>query len=205
MSGFFVDLSRVFMLTYFVCSRSERGGEMSGIHGLQPSGWIHRRPDPRHLLQGVTIVTSSSRSIAQHSLNIAMHISSVQFLDRLDPWNNMRDGPGKIFFQSFLREAIASSSGMGRNVHSLTLSIPLFPPANHGFVHPPRCREGWFREAVVEHTYTFSSFSWTFFFSNGGRKCIDKTACFKSMLCKVISFFSGVVSGYLIISTTIQS
>ena len=136
---------------------------MSGFHGLQPSGWIHRRPDPRHLLQGVTIVTSSSRSITQHSLNIAMHISSVQFLDRLDPWNNMRDGPGKIFFQSFLREAIASSSGMGRNVHSLTLSIPLFPPANHGFVHPPRCREGWFREAVVEHTYIFSSFSWSFF------------------------------------------
>ena len=151
-------------LQSFVCSRSERDGEMSCFHGLQPSGWIHRCPDPRHMLQGVTIVTSLSRGIAQHSLNIAMHISSVQFLDRLDPWNNMRDGSAEIFFQSFLLEAIASSSDMGRNVHSLTLSIPLFPPANHGFVHPPRCREGWFREAVVEHTYTFFSFSWTFFF-----------------------------------------
>ena len=136
---------------------------MSCFHGLQPSGWIHRRPDPRHLLQGVTIVTSSSRSIAQHSLNIAMHISSVQFLDRLDPWGNTRDGSGKIFFQSFLRETTVNSSGMGRIVHSLMLSIPLFSSANHGFVHLPRCREGWFREAVVEHTYTFSSFSWTFF------------------------------------------
>ena len=134
-----------------------------------------------------------------------MHISSVQFLDRLDPWGNTRDGSGKIFFQSFLRETTVNSSGMGRIVHSLMLSIPLFSSANHGFVHLPRCREGWFREAVVEHTYTFFSFSWTFFFSNGGRKCIDKTACFKSMLCKVISFFSGVVSGYLIISLTIQS
>ena len=108
---------------------------MSGFHGLQPSGWIHRRPDPRHLLQGVTIVTSLSRGIAQHSLNIAMHISSVQFLDRLDPWNNMRDGSAEIFFKSFLLEAIASSSGMGRNVHSLTLSIPLFLCQPR--LHPP--------------------------------------------------------------------
>ena len=38
----------------------------------------------------------------------------------------MRDDSPEILFQSFLREAIVNSSGMGSGVHSLTLSIRHF-------------------------------------------------------------------------------
>ena len=38
----------------------------------------------------------------------------------------MRDDSPEIFFQSFLQEALVSSSGMGRGVHSLMLSIQYF-------------------------------------------------------------------------------
>ena len=46
--------------------------------------------------------------------------SSVQSFDRLGRWGDMRDDSVDILFQSFLQEAIVSSSGMGRDVHSLT-------------------------------------------------------------------------------------
>ena len=39
----------------------------------------------------------------------------------------MRDDSAEILFQSFLQEALVSSSGMGRNVHSLMLSTSAFP------------------------------------------------------------------------------
>ena len=48
---------------------------------------------------------------------------SVQFLNRLGRRGDMRDDSAEILFQSFLREAMVSSSGMGRDGHSLTLSI----------------------------------------------------------------------------------
>ena len=38
----------------------------------------------------------------------------------------MRDDSTQIFFQSFLQEALVSRSGMGRDVHSLMLSIQHF-------------------------------------------------------------------------------
>ena len=38
----------------------------------------------------------------------------------------MKDDSTEIFFRSFLREAIVSSSGLGRDVHSLMLSIQHF-------------------------------------------------------------------------------
>ena len=37
-----------------------------------------------------------------------------------------RDTSGEVLFQSFLREAIVRSSGIGRDVHSLRLSIQHF-------------------------------------------------------------------------------
>ena len=52
---------------------------------------------------------------------------SVRSLCRLGRWGNMRDDSAEILSQSILREAIMSSSGMGRGVHSLTLSIQHFP------------------------------------------------------------------------------
>ena len=53
----------------------------------------------------------------------AKQITSVQSLDRLGRLGDMRDDSAEIFFQSFLQEAIVSNSGMGRDVHSLMLSI----------------------------------------------------------------------------------
>ena len=38
----------------------------------------------------------------------------------------VRDDSAEIFFQSFLQEALLSSFGMGRDVHSLMLSIQHF-------------------------------------------------------------------------------
>ena len=40
-------------------------------------------------------------------------ISSVQSLDRLDRRGDMRDDSADIHFQSFLQEALVSSSGIG--------------------------------------------------------------------------------------------
>ena len=60
--------------------------------------------------------------------------SSVQSLDRLDRRGNMRDGSVEILFQSFLQEALVNSSGMGRDVHSLMLSI-------HHFLCRPQRRQ----------------------------------------------------------------
>ena len=49
--------------------------------------------------------------------------SSVQSLDQLGRRGDMRDDSVEILFQSFLQEALVSSSGMGRDVHTLMLSI----------------------------------------------------------------------------------
>ena len=59
--------------------------------------------------------------------------SSVQSQDRLDCPGGMRDDSAEILFQSFLQEAHVSSSGMGKDVHSLMLSI------QHFLCRPRRC------------------------------------------------------------------
>ena len=51
---------------------------------------------------------------------------SVQSLDQLALWRDMREDSAEILFQSFLQEALVSSSGMGRDVHFLMLSIQHF-------------------------------------------------------------------------------
>ena len=59
--------------------------------------------------------------------NIEFHsfveFSSVRSLDQLGLQGELRDDWAEIFFQSFLQEAIVSCSGLGRDVHSLMLSI----------------------------------------------------------------------------------
>ena len=55
--------------------------------------------------------------------NVSVRFSSVQFLDRLGRQGNMTDDSARILFKSFLQEATVQSSGMGRDVHSLMLSI----------------------------------------------------------------------------------
>ena len=69
-----------------------------------------------------TIQTFPSPACVQESVLM----SSVQSLDELGRRGNMRDDSAEILFQSFLWEATACSSGIGRDAHSLTLSIQHF-------------------------------------------------------------------------------
>ena len=88
------------------------------------------------------------------SWRVSQALSSVQFTslqsrDRLGRRGDTRDDSVEILFQSFLQKALVSSSGMGRDVHSLMLSI-------QHFLCRPRCRPPskvpwrmFFGEAVV--------------------------------------------------------
>ena len=60
------------------------------------------------------------------SANVSVQFSSVQSLDRLGRRGDMRSDSAEILFQSFLLEALVSSPGMGRDVHSLMLSMQHF-------------------------------------------------------------------------------
>ena len=67
------------------------------------------------------------RKIRPHPWLPREFISSVRFSPLTD-WvvvGDMRDDSAEILFQSFLQEALVSSSGMGRDVHSWMLSIQL--------------------------------------------------------------------------------
>ena len=57
-----------------------------------------------------------------------VQFSSVQSFGRLGHrlGGDMKDDSAEILFQSFLQEVLVSSSGMGRDVHSLLLSIQHF-------------------------------------------------------------------------------
>ena len=67
--------------------------------------------------------------------NTAVLFSSVQFSsvpDWLGHRGEMKDDSAEILFQSFLQEAVVSSSDMGSDVHSLILSVQHFL-----YVHTP--------------------------------------------------------------------
>ena len=71
----------------------------------------------------VSMVVCSTKLTAKEDFG------KVQQFSSLADWvigGNMRDDPAEILSQSFLQEAIVSSSGMGRGVHSLTFSIQHF-------------------------------------------------------------------------------
>ena len=53
--------------------------------------------------------------------------SSLQSLDRWGRPGDMKDGSAKILFQSFLQEAIVSSSGIGKEVRFFYVVHPAFP------------------------------------------------------------------------------
>ena len=64
---------------------------------------------------------------------LVIQFSSFQSLDESGRRGDMTDDSAEILFQSFLQEAIVSSSGVGRDFHSWMLSI-------HHFLFRPRCR-----------------------------------------------------------------
>ena len=68
---------------------------------------------------------------------------SVQSLDRLGHRGDMRDDSVETLFQSFPQKARVSSSGMGRDVHSLIYPSSI-SSSDHSIAHPPRCFEGRF-------------------------------------------------------------
>ena len=76
--------------------------------------------------------------------------------------HTMRDDLAEILFQSFLQETRVISSAMGRDVHSLMLSIQHFL-CDHDVAHPPWCPEGWLWRGCrgVWHVRTMQVFlSW---------------------------------------------
>ena len=77
--------------------------------------------------------------------------NSVQSFDRLSRrgGGGITDDSADFLFQSFLQEAIASSSGMDRDAHSFALSIQHFSlPTTASPIHQGALKNG-FGEAVV--------------------------------------------------------
>ena len=60
----------------------------------------------------------------------------------------MRDDSAEILFQSFLQEALVSSSGMDSDVHSLMLSTIQHFLCRPGVARPPVCLKDDFGEVV---------------------------------------------------------
>ena len=65
-------------------------------------------------------------ALASCSFRGEVLITSSQSLDRSGLQGESRNESEEILFQSFLREVLVSCSGMGREVHSLMLSIKHF-------------------------------------------------------------------------------
>ena len=74
-----------------------------------------------------TLVPLFKASQGHGSGKIKVQLSSVTSLDQLGCQGDMTDYTAEIFFHSFLQKALVSSSGMGRDVHTLMLSIQQFP------------------------------------------------------------------------------
>ena len=77
--------------------------------------------------------SSRGRGLSQCAVRIVIfgdhetaQFSSVQSLDQLGRRRDLMDDSAEILFQSFLQEALVSSSGMGRDVQALMLSIQHF-------------------------------------------------------------------------------
>ena len=79
---------------------------------------------------------------------MVVQFSSVQSLDRFGRRGDMRDDSAEILFQSFLQEALVSSSGMGRDVHSLMLSSSISLPTTASPTPQGLLKDG-FGEAVM--------------------------------------------------------
>ena len=92
-----------------------------------------------------------AKTVCNWRQNCTCMFSSFQSLDRLDRRRDTRVDSAEILFQSFLQKALVSNSGMGRNVHSLMLSIqhPCHPlPTTASPTLQGALKDG-FREAVV--------------------------------------------------------
>ena len=67
----------------------------------------------------VHVATETFLPLFVDSIRTLARFSSVLSLDGLGRRGDMRDDSAEILFQSFLREALLSSSGIARDVHYL--------------------------------------------------------------------------------------
>ena len=83
-------------------------------------------PSARLFRQRAFFVSALSLSVRFHRGEHVIQFSSDQFFGQLGRRGDMKDDSSENVFQSILQEALASSSGMGRYVHYLRLSIQYF-------------------------------------------------------------------------------
>ena len=62
----------------------------------------------------------------RNAVHVGIQFRSGQSPPRLGCWGDIRDDSAAYLFRPFLRMAIMSSSGLGRDVHPLTLSLQHF-------------------------------------------------------------------------------
>ena len=72
------------------------------------------------------IINQSVKEMKGGNNRVSVQFSSVQSLKGLGRRGDMTDSSAEILLQSFLQEALLSSSGMGRDVHFFMLSIQHF-------------------------------------------------------------------------------
>ena len=83
-----------------------------------------------------------------YNVNRLVQFSSVQSFERLGHWGDIRNDSTQIISQSFLQEALSSSSHMGGDVHSSFCPSGI-SSADCGVAQPPMCPEGWFWKGYV--------------------------------------------------------
>ena len=71
--------------------------------------------------------TNTRMSINSIKYQPTEQFSSIQSLDQMGYQRGMTNESADILFQSFLQEAIMSSSGMVRDIYLLTVVHPAFP------------------------------------------------------------------------------
>ena len=103
--------------------QANRAGQ--GIWRESAGGWEIRSPWQRHDGPRLLPITGNHETRFSRYSREDVQFSSVLW-DQLGGRGDLRDDSANFLFQSFLQEAIVSSSGMGRDVHSLMLSIQHF-------------------------------------------------------------------------------
>ena len=78
-------------------------------------------------------LSSNNINFSAPQLPSVVQFSSVRTLDRFGRQEDVKDDSADILFQPFLQEALLSSCGIFRDVHSFTLSI------QHSLCRPRRC------------------------------------------------------------------
>ena len=114
-------------------------------------------------------ISNYRKTLIPFSSHTSCQFSSVSWpVGRRGGGGGIKDDSEEILFQSCLREALVSSSGMGRDGHSLTLSI-------HHFLCRPRPRRltfSWWEYYSLCHRYKPPKLAHSFLFCSCGCFCL---------------------------------